>query len=172
MSSTIGYYNQNAKKSIETTQTVDMHLAQDRFLALLPPGCSILDFGCGSGRDTKYFMEHDYTVDATDGSAEICRLASGYIGIPVKHMLFQELSAVYQYEGIWASSSILHLPKSELLDVFQKMIRALKDNGVIYTSFKYGLFEGERNGRYFTDFTEDVFQEFLRQLPELTIEDY
>ena len=171
MSNTIDYYNQNAANFIESTQTVDMHLAQDRFLSLLSEGSTILDYGCGSGRDTKYFLGKGYTVDATDGSAEICKLASEFTGIQVKHMLFQELSAEDQYDGIWACSSILHLPKSDLLDVFQKMIRALTDQGVIYTSFKYGTFEGERNGRYFTDFTEDVFREFLRQLPELTIED-
>ena len=171
MGNTIQYYDENAKNFIESTQTVDMHLAQDRFLSLLSEGSHILDFGCGSGRDTKYFLGKGYTVDVTDGSAEICKLASEFTGLQVKQMLFQELSAVEQYDGIWACSSILHLPKSELLDVFQKMIRALTDHGVIYTSFKYGTFEGERNGRYFTDFTEIAFQEFLRQLPELAIED-
>ena len=171
MGNTIQYYDENAKNFIESTQTVDMHLAQDRFLSLLSENSTILDYGCGSGRDTKYFLDKGYTVDAIDGSAEICKLASEFTGIQVKHMLFQELSAVEQYDGIWACSSILHLPKTELLDVFQKMIRALENRGVIYTSFKYGVFEGERNGRYFTDFTEIAFQEFLRQLPELTIED-
>ena len=171
MNQTIQYYDENAKNFIATTQIVDMHLAQDRFLSLLSENSTILDFGCGSGRDTKYFLDKGYAVDATDGSAEICKLASEFTGLQVKQMLFQELSVVNQYESIWACSSILHLPKTELLDVFQKMIRALKDRGVIFTSFKYGVFEGERNGRYFTDFTEDTFQEFLRQLPELTIED-
>ena len=168
---TIQYYDENAKNFIESTQTVDMHLTQDRFLSLLSENSTILDYGCGSGRDTKYFLDKGYTVDATDGSAEICKLASEFTGVQVKQMLFQELSAEDRYDGIWACSSILHLPKPELSDVFQKMIRALKDCGVIYTSFKYGIFEGERNGRYFTDFTETAFQEFLRQLPELTIED-
>ena len=76
-----------------------------------------------------------------------------------------------QYDGIWACSSILHLPKKELLPVIQKMCEALKDNGIIYTSFKYGDFEGERNGRYFTDFTEKTFREYIEKVPELTIEE-
>ena len=54
--------------------------------------------------------------------------------------------------------SILHLSKNDLFRVFHKMNQALKENGIIYTSFKYGEFEGERNGRYFTDFTEDSFE--------------
>ena len=172
MDVTIDYYNHNAQSFIEGTQKVDMHLAQEKFLSLLVPGSRILDFGCGSGRDTKYFLERGFAVEATDGSAEICRLASDFTGIPVRQMLFQELSALDQYEGIWACSSILHLPKAGLVDVLQRMSVALKDRGVIYTSFKYSDFEGERNGRYFTDFTEKAFEKFLKEIPELAIEDY
>lgn len=138
---------------------------------MLPVGSRILDFGCGSGRDTKYFLEKGYQVAATDGSAELCRLAGSFTGIKVKKMLFQELDEIGVYDGIWACSSILHLPKQELLPVIQKMCIALKDNGMIYTSFKYSNFEGERNGRYFTDFTEDAFHEFIKAIPELMIEE-
>ena len=171
MNTTINYYNLNAKKFIENTQNADMHLTQDKFLQLLPESASILDFGCGSGRDTKYFLEKGYQVVATDGSAELCRLASSFTGIKVKEMLFQELDEIGVYDGIWACSSILHLPKQELLPVIQKMCNALKDNGVIYTSFKYSNFEGERNGRYFTDFMEDTFGKFIKVIPELTVEE-
>ena len=172
MDPTIDYYNLNAENFIESTQNVDMHHAQDRFLQLLDENASILDFGCGSGRDTKYFLEKGCLVTATDGSAELCRLASAFTGIEVKEMLFQELDDMDAYDGIWACSSILHLPKIELLPVICKMCMALKDSGVIYTSFKYSDFEGVRNGRYFTDFTEDSFKEFIAEIPELTIEDY
>ena len=172
MNNTINYYNQNAENFIANTQNADMHPTQERFLRLLDANTSILDFGCGSGRDTKYFLEKGYQVTATDGSAELCRLASEFTGIKVKEMLFQELDAINQYDGIWACSSILHLPKKELLPVIQKMCEALKDNGIIYTSFKYGDFEGERNGRYFTDFTEKTFREFIEKIPKLMIEEH
>lgn len=172
MDPTIDYYNRNEENFIESTQNVDMHQAQDRFLRLLDENVSILDFGCGSGRDTRYFLDKGYQVTATDGSAEICRLASSFTGIAVKEMLFQELDEIDTYDGIWACSSILHLPKNELLLVIQKMCDALKGTGVIYTSFKYGDFEGERNGRYFTDFVEETFQEFINGIPELTVEDH
>ena len=171
MNKTIDYYNLNAKKFIENTVNADMHITQDRFLRLLAENRFILDFGCGSGRDTKYFLEKGYRVEATDGSSELCKLASAFTGIEVKEMLFQDLDASGKYEGIWACSSILHLPKKELLPVIRKMCDALKDNGVIYTSFKYGDFEGERNDRYFTDFTEDTFDKFIKVIPELTIEE-
>lgn len=171
MEQTINYYNLNAKNFIENTQNADMHIPQNRFHRLLAEHASILDFGCGSGRDTKFFLQKGYDVTATDGSAELCKLVSAFSGIDVKEMLFQDLDAINVYDGIWACSSILHLPKKDLSSVFWKMCSALKDNGIIYTSFKYGDFKGKRNGRYFTDFREDTFQEFIKEIPELIVEE-
>ena len=143
---TLNYHNANAQDFVQGTVGVDFHITQDRFLAQLDEGASILDFGCGSGRDTKYFLQRGFAVEAMDGSAELCKLASAYTGIKVKQMLFSELDAVEKYDGIWACASILHLAWDELVAVLQKMVRAVKAGGVIYTSFKYGQFTGERNG--------------------------
>lgn len=87
-------------------------------------------------------------------------------------MLFQELKVNEKYDGIWACASILHLPKKELKEVFKKMLTALKPGGRIYTSFKYGEYEGERNGRYFTDFTIDTFADFVQEIHNLQIEEH
>ena len=171
MDKTIEYYNQNADMFAQGTRLVDFTIVQERFRKMLPVGSRILDFGCGSGRDTKYFLEKGYQVAATDGSAELCRLAGSFTGIKVKEMLFKELDEIGVYDGIWACSSILHLPKDELKNVMQRMLCALKDDGVIYTSFKYGTFEGERNGRYFTDFTEKTFDGFLSGIRHVKIEE-
>ena len=168
---TINYYNSNATEFVSGTISVDFEATQKKFTDRLPQGALILDFGCGSGRDTKYFREHGYRVEATDGSIELCKLASEYTGIEVKHMLFQELSEVEAYDGIWACSSILHLSIEELADVLRKMVTALKDKGIIYTSFKYGTYAGERNGRYFTDMTEETFADFLKQIDNIQIEE-
>ena len=169
---TISYYDANAADFVNTTQTVDFHETQEIFLSYLQPHgeLHILDFGCGSGRDAKYFINKGYRVTAADGSAEICKTASEYLGQPVRHMLFHELNDRDIYDGIWACASILHLTKKELPGVLCRMRTALRENGVIYTSFKYGTFEGERNGRYFTYFTEESFGELLAQIPGLQIE--
>ena len=121
MQNTINYYNENVKAFIEGTVSVEFTRVQDAFLQLLPSKGKILDLGCGSGRDTKYFLEHGYKVDAIDGSIELCKLASKYTGINVKHMLFQELAEVEKYDGIWACASILHVKRAELPDILQKM---------------------------------------------------
>ena len=168
---TLLYYEQNADAFIVSTITADMKEARERFLQFLPEKASILDFGCGSGRDTKVFLSRGFQVDACDGSGELCRRASEYTGIPVKHMLFQDLSAVNQYDGIWACASILHLKKEYLSDVLIKISAALKQGGILYTSFKYGTFEGVRGGRYFTYFDEDQLNAFMKQIPDLRIFD-
>ena len=168
---TLGYYNNHADEFYKSTVDVEFSAMQKHFLTKLKKGSHILDFGCGSGRDTKYFMEQGYDVEAIDGSEELCRLASEYTGIKVKNMFFQELAEVDKYDGIWACSSILHLPVDELADVMRKMAVALKEHGIIYTSFKCGTFAGERNGRFFTDMTEETFAKFLSEIEDLKIEE-
>ena len=168
---TLTYYNTHAKDFVQGTVAVDFHITQDRFLAQLAAGASILDFGCGSGRDTKYFLEHGFAVEATDGSKELCKLASAYTGISVKQMLFDELEAVEKYDGIWACASILHLAWADLVVVMRKMVRAVKDGGVIYTSFKYGQFTGERNGRFFTDLDEEGLARLLKEVGGLEVKE-
>lgn len=168
---TLSYYNEKAKEFCENTVNADVSPQRDRFLSYLKEGASILDFGCGSGRDTKAFLDLGYKVEAIDGSVELCKTASEYTGIEVKNMLFQDLNDVEKYDGIWACSSILHVSKADLKSVLKKMVTALKDDGVIYTSFKYGDFEGERNGRYFSDFTEESFREYISDCPDVSIVD-
>lgn len=168
---TLDYYNQNADTFFTGTVSVDFSQIQNKFLNCFKEGAYILDFGCGSGRDTRYFLEAGMKVDAVDGSEEMCRIASEYTGMKVKQMLFQELNVHDKYDGIWACASILHLPKNDLKSVLQKMAAALKKHGIIYTSFKYGEFEGERNGRYFTDFTIEMFQIFIQDIDHLQIKE-
>ena len=167
---TLKYYNENAQSFASGTVSVKFTEVQDKFLEKLNPDAYILDFGCGAGRDTKYFLSHGYQVDAVDGSEQLCRIASEYTGIKVRQMLFQELDEKEKYDGIWACASILHLPKKQLREVLKNMYAALKSKGWIYTSFKYGEFEGERNGRYFTDFTTDTFKDFIHDMHGLKIE--
>ena len=77
---TLNYYNQNADSFIEGTVSVNFKEVQDKFLQMLS-GKKILDFGCGSGRDTMYFLKSGFDVTATDGSEELCKYASEYTGI-------------------------------------------------------------------------------------------
>ncbi len=170
MNETLDYYDKNAESFASGTADIEFSETQDRFLAELKEGASILDFGCGSGRDTRYFLQKGYRVTAMDGSAELCRIEEEKTGIPVKQIDFNDFEEQDRYDGIWACSSILHLPKLKLKSVLIHMKKALHKEGIIYTSFKYGDFAGMRNGRYFTDFTENTFRAFVAEIEQLTIE--
>ena len=168
INTTIEYFNEKAEKCFKDAFTITEHTNQDHFLGYLKPGARILDFGCGSGRDTAYFREKGLTVDAADGSSEMCRLASEYLQTPVACMEFNELDAEDLYDGIWASASIMHLEYEKLKEVFPKMIRALKKNGILYVNFKYGDKDGFLGKRYYTYMTEERFQDLLKDFPQLT----
>ena len=155
------YYNENAKIFFEGTVQSDMSSNYTDFLSKLPEGSHILDAGCGSGRDSKNFIDLGYEVTAIDASEAMCTLASEYIHQPVKQMKFQEIDFKEDFDGIWACASLLHVPSHELPEVLQRLRRALKPQGILYASFKYGEFEGERNGRYFHDLNEEKAEAFF-----------
>jgi len=152
--STQHYYQRNAQQFFESTVAVDMAEIRDRFTALLPAHGSVLDAGCGSGRDAKAFAEQGFQVEAFDASPELAELASQHSGLPVKVMRFQELDVSARYDGIWCCASLLHVSRAELPGVFRRLAQALKAGGVLYASFKYGQGEREDNGRVFTDMRE------------------
>ena len=158
----MNYYDENAKEFFDGTVDADMSSHHDKFLALMPENGSILDAGCGSGRDAKIFKDRGFKITAIDGSAEMCRLASEFSGVDVKHMQFQEIEFENEFDGIWASASLLHVPSEELNTVLNNLKNSLKSNGILYASFKYGDFEGERNGRYFNDLTESAAIEIFK----------
>lgn len=166
---TLDYYNQQSQNY--SNQTLDLKLStiQDYFLSFLQPDALILDFGCGSGRDTKYFLDQGYRVEAIDGSEEMVKIASKNTGIQVRQMLFNELNEVERYDGIFACASILHVPFNDLPGIFKRMKIALKDTGIIYVSFKYGDFEGHRGERYYTDLTEERLTDILDSVKGLSI---
>lgn len=148
------YYTNNAKAYVESTLHVDMQPLYQCFLPLLPEKAHILDAGCGSGRDARYFIEHGYQVTAFDASVAIAAIAESEIGQIVQAQRFQDVQYHNQFDGIWACASLLHVPASELSDVFHRLAHALKPGGVIYCSFKYGRGEYEKQGRRFTDMDE------------------
>ena len=166
---TIEYYNNNADLFMNNTIDVEFSGIQEWFLSQLQPGSLILDFGCGTGRDSYYFLKKGYRVEACDGSEMMVRIATQVTGISVKHMLFSELNEIERYDGIFACASILHVPSSELPVILKKMKRAVKRKGILYLSFKYGTFEGFRNGRYFTDLTERGLEKLIRDVDGLEI---
>ena len=158
----IDYYNKYAAKVFEETVDQDMSEIRGEFLAHLEEGDTILDLGCGSGRDSLAFYELGYDVTAMDASGEMCKLAEIHTGLEILQLSFEEMDFDNVFDGIWACASLLHVPKKELSDILTKIARALKDKGILYMSFKLGDFEGFQGERYFCSYTEDGIREVLK----------
>lgn len=160
---TARYYDKSANSYFNTTVNADVKELYEHFLKYVPNGAKILDLGCGSGRDTKAFLDLGYEVDAVDGSKELARLASDYTGIHVKCMDFNQLNEHCIYDAVWACASLLHVASHELPYILEHIRVSLKAKGVVYISFKHGDFEGVRDGRYYTDMTHERFAEVLNK---------
>lgn len=148
------YYSRNAVNFAKDTVGLDVRGLYERFLKHVPSDGTVLDAGCGSGRDAKNFADRGLDVVAFDSSPEMVQIAIEHSGLPVKLARFEDLDFQARFDGIWACASLLHLPSRVLSDVLDRLRRALKPRGVLYCSFKYGVFEGMRDGRYFTDMDE------------------
>ncbi len=166
---TLAFYEGNSQKFFNGTVNLNMTVLYSPFLTYMLPSAAILDAGCGSGRDTRYFAERGYKVTAFDYSPALVRLASKLTGQEVLQLSFQEMDFQAQFNGIWACSSLMHVPHKELRDVISRLSRSLKVDGVLYASFRYGAGEHVRDGRLFVDLDEAGFEALIEGHPELAI---
>jgi len=83
---------------------------------------------------------------------------------------FQDINFENQFDGVWACASLLHVPKDELVGVINRLKIAMLPKGILYISFKYGKFAGDRNGRFFTDLTEGEFDKIVDSVGGLTVQ--
>lgn len=158
---TIKFYNNNADDFFISTVGVDISSIQKIFLSYLEKGMHILDAGCGSGRDSKFFLENGFVISAFDASEELANRASEYIGQTVKVTRFQDFRSEHCYDAIWACASLLHVPGTELPEVFYNLSNHLNKGGVMYCSFKYGNTDVENQGRHFTNADENRINNFI-----------
>ncbi len=166
---TIQFYQDNADDFFEGTVNVDMSNIYQHFTKDLNNNALILDAGCGSGRDTKAFLNMGYNVEAFDASSELVSRASKYTGITVKYSRFNDVGSVNKYDAIWCCASLLHVPEIELPETLSKLANALKPRGVWYVSFKYGDSQREKDGRSFTDINEQRLTELISSLSNVNV---
>lgn len=169
MKHTLDYYDINALEFFESTSKVDMESLYQPFLRYLPAHAFILDLGCGSGRDTLAFKNKGYQVTAIDYSKELVDKARCLTGIDVRFESFYELSELNQYDGVWACASLLHCERKRLPEVLEKILKALKVNGICYISFKYGKEDRHKDGRQFTDMNESQVQNLLKKFDNILL---
>lgn len=168
---TLKFYNEHVQDFTMDTIDAKMNNIQENFIKYLSYGSHILDLGCGSGRDSLLFKQRGYKVTALDGSKELCKTASKLIGQEVICKTFNQIDYKSEFDGIWACASLLHVPSLELENVMGKAIQALKPKGIFYVSFKNGSYEGYRQGRYYTDLTNETFGDLIAKFKDINIAD-
>lgn len=167
------YYNYYAGEFYQNTVGLNVSHLYPPFLSRLPRGAHILDAGCGSGRDSRAFLDQGYRITAFDYSEEMCRLASDLLGQSVQHLAFDQIPWQGEFDGIWACASFLHVPKAEIDAVLEKLVDALKPGGIFFLCFKYGELEvrhsyGEKGHfRLFNNYTEETLAKMLAAHPRL-----
>ncbi|QQP91226.1 class I SAM-dependent methyltransferase [Skermanella sp. TT6] len=167
--SSVGYYDENADRFFRDTVTADMTALQHRFAKLLPVGGRVLDAGCGSGRDAKAFAAMCFDVVAFDASAEMVRRAQIHTGLEVLQMTFAEVFWQGEFDGIWASASLLHVPRTQMVEICRRLRDALVPSGVLYFSFKHGTSERFVDGRTFIDMDESFVPDLVAQVTDLSM---
>lgn len=147
---TLAFYAKEAGAYATRSDSLGRSRQLDAFISRLSPGAQVLDLGCGAGRDTRALIDAGFDVVAIDGSSAMAAQAEQYIGRPVRVQLFEALADIAAFDGIWANSSLLHVPREGLPNVLRRVYRALKPAGVLYASFKAGGREGRDTlGRYY-----------------------
>ena len=138
-----------------------MTMLYRKFLDQVSSGRYIMDLGCGAGGASLYFTQQGYQVLAVDGCSKLCDYTRQRVGCEARVMRFEELDYTDAFDGIWACASLLHVRKDALTRIIRLIRSALKKDGVFYASFKYGETERDKNGRVFSDFTEDSLRALL-----------
>jgi len=117
----------------------------ERFISYLSPASSILDLGCGPGQASKVFCNKKYLVTGLDFSEEMIKIAKQEA--PNAKFIHEDILNIRRifkdnsFDGIWACSSILHLDRKVMPDLFNQIYGILKKEGVFYLSVKKGIGE-------------------------------
>ena len=153
-----------AKRNVESIQRVVLDASSAARQNVASGQVKILDAGCGSGRDSLYFMKKGYAVTMLDASAGMCKCAEALTGQKTLHMQFDEINFEKHFDGIWACASLLHVPEKNLENILVKFWHALKDNGILYASWKYGEEERYDGERFYCDMTEEKLKSVLARV--------
>lgn len=148
---TINHYSANPQGFWQGTKDHDVTQNINALLTNIQGNGSfnILDFGCGPGRDLKFFKDLGHEVHGLDGCPEFCEMAESYSKAKVFHQDFIDLNLEHNfYHGIFANASLFHVPKNELSNVLKTFHHSLQENGVLFTSNPRGKGEDLVGSRY------------------------
>ncbi len=149
---TLGHYERGARAFWEGTQHHDVRQNYDALLSRIEGAApfTLLDFGCGPGRDLTYFSSLGHEAVGVDGCAAFCEMARRHSGCEVLHQDFLHLALPHgRFDGVFANASLFHVPSQELQRVLAELKASLKPGGVLFASNPRGAdHEGWSANRY------------------------
>ena len=170
MNSTIEYYNKHADEYFSNTSNIDLLSLYEIFLKYIPAGGRIMDLGCGSGRDVKWFIEHGYDAYGLDASEKLVKVARDQLCIPIEIGNIEDWIADEPFDGIWCCASLIHLKEEKLRLFISNLKNNLKRGGVLFMSVKSGIETGtDETGRYFSDYSEKSIKRIVHCEEGLTL---
>ncbi|NYT26311.1 class I SAM-dependent methyltransferase [Alcaligenaceae bacterium] len=152
---TLAHYDDNAGRFWEGTRDHDVSQNIEALLRHIdsPSPHTVLDLGCGPGRDLKAFADLGHRAIGLDGSARFVDMARRHSGCEVWHQNFLELELPAGcFDGIFANASLFHVPGEALPRVLAALHGALRPGGVLFSSNPRGEnqegWSGPRYGAY------------------------
>jgi len=173
---TLDHYNQRAADFWAGTRTHDVSQNIQALLTHIQVAApyTILDLGCGPGRDLKTFKEQGHHAVGLDGSAEFVRMARDYAQCEVWQQDFLQLDLPAEhFDGVYANASLFHVPSQELPRVLQQLYATLKPGGVLFSSNPRGQNEeGWNRGRYGAYYELESWRAFMTAVGFVELEHY
>lgn len=146
----------------------DLSFIYEKFEKHLHPHASLLDIESGFGRDSQYFINRGYHVTSFDSNADRFDYSQAFLP-DVQLESFRSFNSFETYDGIWASSSFIHLNRPDIRPIIQKFIDLMRHDGVFYMAFKHSDYDYIKEGRQFTCFTKETLTTFINKFKGIKI---
>ena len=160
---TIDIYNSKANDYTNLSKDADQDIRLENFAKTLPAKARVLDYGCGPGTSAAYFADQGMVTHAFDASKEMVKLTSRHPLVKVWQAGFHEFNEVDTYDGVWASFSLLHAPRSDIEGLLIAIHKSLKVGGKFCLSVKLGKGEARDTlGRLYTYYEHKELERLLR----------
>lgn len=173
---TLAHYNLTADAFFAGTIDHDVRQNIEALLGAIeaPAPWTILDLGCGPGRDLKTFSLLGHTAIGLDGSERFAEMALAYSGCEVWRQDFLHLDLPpARFDGVYANASLFHVPSAELPSVLEKLHATLKSGGVLFSSNPRGDNQEGWNGpRYGSYYDYETWEGYLRAAGFLPLHHY
>jgi SAM-dependent methyltransferase len=173
---TLGHYNDTAESFWQGTRNHDVSQNVAALLRHLPESGphTILDFGCGPGRDLVAFRDLGHLAIGLDGAEKFVEMAREYSGCEVLHQDFLALALPGdRFDGVFANASLFHVPSQELPRVLSELWSCLKQGGTLFCSNPHGSGrEGWNQDRYCCYLDLEECQQYMASVGFIELEHY